>query len=349
VREELEKSEFGGISADAILYELECEGLAPLPSRATVGRVLRRAGVTGAKKQRERGTERHRPRPQADRPGVWQQIDWVGPRYLARRVSFSSLHLVDVGGGGAAAAQYPNERLTHASTFLLERAWPALGIPHSLQVDGAFCLTLPNRKLHPWNVFVRTCLALGAEVVISPPNELGWQNHIESFNALWQARTIRRHHYESIPDVEAASDRFSDYYNHRRPHPALAVATHGTRFPAVLVETHRANLRFPPDSFSIADYQDRRGQLRIPLARGRLTYLCRVQQGGVVEVAGAPFFVPPSTIGACVSATVLTSRQELTIRLDGHVIARHRFPIPEKLIDPYHPIAPRGLFYNVKG
>lgn len=305
VRGALEESEFGGVSADAILYELECQGFGPLPSRATVGRVLKRAGVTGKKEGRERGTERHRPRPTVDRPGVWQQADWVGPRYLGRRVSFSSLHLVDVGGGGAAAAQYPNERLHHAVAFLTERAWPALGIPFSLHVDGAFSLGPPNRKLSPWNVFVRACLSLGAEVVVSPPNELGWQNHVESFNSLWQARTIRRHRYESVPEVEASSDRFSDYYNRRRPHPGLQVATHGTRFPAALVEAHRASLRFPPEGFSVTDYEDRQGRLHLPLAKGRLTYLCRVQEGGVIEVAGAPFFVPSSAAGACVVATIL--------------------------------------------
>lgn len=349
VRRRLEESEFGGVSADAILYELECQGCSPLPSRATVGRVLQRAGVTGKKEQRDRRTERHRPRPVVAQPGIWQQADWVGPRYLRRRVSFSSLHLVDVGGGGAAAAQYPNQRLHHAVRFLTERAWAHLGIPFSLQVDGAFCLAFPNQKLSPWNVFVRTCLAWGVEVVISPPNELGWQNHVESFNGLWQARTIRRHRYQTVSEVEGSSDRFIDYYNRRRPHPGLRVATHGTRFPAALVEAHRPSLRFPPEGFSLADHQDRTGRLRIPLAKGRLTYLRRVGEGGVIEVAGSPFFVPPAAVGACVVATVLTSRRELVVRLDGEVIARHRFPIAEKVINPYHPVARRGLLYDLKG
>jgi hypothetical protein len=224
-----------------------------------------------------------------------------------------------------------------------------MGIPHSLQVDGAFSLALPNLKLNPWNVFVRTCLFFGAEVVVSPPNELGWAQHVESFNGLWQNRTIRRHRYGSIEEVEAASGRFCDYYNDRRPHPRLGIATHGTRFPAALVEAHRHLLRFPPTGFSISDYEDRQGRLHIPLARGRLTYLCRVAEGGVIEVAGAPFFVPASASGSCVAATILTSRRQLVIRLDGEAIANHPFPIRERVTSPYHPIAPRGLFYDIKG
>lgn len=348
VRDDLEHSEFGGVSADAILYELECEGFEPVVSRATVNRILKRSGVT-ARPGRDRRAERHRPRPRVNRPGVWQQADWVGPRYLGRRLSFSSLHLIDVGGGAVAGGQYPTQQLTHAVEFFTERAWPTLGIPWSLQVDGAFSLALPDRPAALWNVFVRTCLFFGVEVIITPPNELGWQNHIESFNNLWQERTLRRHFYDTVTDVEAASERFCDYYNHKRPHPALSVKTHGTRFPAELLETHHPNLRFPPQGFSPGDYQDRRGRLRLPLANGRLTFLTRVKDPGVINVAGHTFSVPPATTGACTVATILTSRQQLVVRLDGEIIAQHCFPITEKPVSPYHPIARRGLYYTIKG
>lgn len=349
VRRTLEKSEFAGVGAEAILYELELEGFEPRPSKATVERVLARAGVAQKGRGRDRDSERHRPRPKAKGPGMWQQADWVGPRYLARRVRFSSIHLVDVGGGGAAAAQYGDERLINVAGFLTEKAWPNLGIPFSLQIDNAFSMSSPKAKLNPWNVFVRTCLFFGVEVVVSPPNELGWAQHVESFNGLWQNRTIRRHRYQEVADVQASSDRFCRYYNHDRPHPGLRVATHGTRFPAQLLQTRRESLRFPPEGFTVSDYQDARGRLHVPLARGRITFLRRVQTGGVIEVAGAPFFVPAATEGLCVAATILTSRRQLTIRLDGEIIARHPFPIGEKPASPYHPLAHRGLFYDTHG
>jgi len=276
-------------------------------------------------------------------------MDWVGPCYLARQVRFSSLHLVDVGGGGADAAQYPNEHLVDVGAFFCERAWLRLGIPLSLQVDGAFCLTAPTRKLNPWNAFVRACIFFGVEVVICPPNELDWQNHVESFNALWQARTIRRHHYQQVGEVQASSERFLDYYNHRRPHPRLQVITHGTRFPADLIQARQHQLRFPPPGLVMSDYQDRQGRLHIPLARGRLTFLTRVQDGGVIEVAGTPFPVPQSTQGLCVTATVLTCRRCLVARLDGQTIATHPFPIHENIVAPYHPIARHGLYSHPQG
>ena len=207
----------------------------------------------------------------------------------------------------------------------------------------------PLQQLNPFNVFVRGCLLFGTEVVIAPPRELGWQNHVESFNGLWQDRTLRRHHYDSVEAMKASSVRFCRYYLFERPSPRLSVKRHGTRYPGALLNTHTDQLRFPPDGFQLADYQDRRDRVHLPLARGRLTYLCRVQTGGVIEVARAPFFVPTSTQGRVVAATILTSRRQLVIRLAGEVIATHRFPIPDEPISPYHQIARRGLYYDIEG
>ena len=234
VRAQLEASEHQGIGAEAIRYELELQGTAAVPSVSTIERILRRAGRT-AKPKRARTSERHRPRPTVLGPGVVQQSDWVGPRYLGRRLAFYSLHTLDVGGGGAAAAQFPDRRMEHAAAFMAEVAWPVLSIPGVAQVDNAFALARP-RFANPFNLFVRTCLLFGVEVVVTPPNELGWMNHVESFNGLWQARTIRRHRYASVGEVAASSDRFIDYYMNRRPHPALSVAGQGSRFPARVIQ-----------------------------------------------------------------------------------------------------------------
>lgn len=345
VRRFLEAHPFANRGAEAVRYELIREGYQPLPSRSTIERVLARAGAT-RRGRREPRIRDPRPLPQVAVPGVWQQIDWVGPRYLAKRVRFSSLNLVDAGGGGAAAAQYPDERLGRTVGFLTERAWPALSIPWHLQTDGAFVAQPPGTGRRPFNLFVRCCLFFGVEVIISPPQELGWQNWVESFNGLWQARTIRRHPYTTPEEVAADSDRFISYYLWERPHPQLRVSTHGTRFPGELINFHRPHLRFPPPGFSVADYTDRQNRLHLPLSRGRLTYLRRVQDGGVIEVARALFPVPASTVGLVVSATILTASRRLIIRHDGDTIATHRFPISEKAATPYHPTATRSLFHN---
>ena len=78
-------------------------------------------------------------------------------------------------------------------TALWERAWPFLSIPQALGTDNAFVATThPNS---PWTEWVLICLYFGVEVIVSPPHDLGWTNHIEAVNNLWQSRTINRHRF----------------------------------------------------------------------------------------------------------------------------------------------------------
>lgn len=342
LRTELERSEHEGIGSEAIRYELELQGIEPPPSLSTIERILRRAGRT-ARPKRQRGSERHRPRPTVTGPAVVQQSDWVGPRYLARRLAFYSLHTVDLGGGGAAAGQFADRRMEHAASFMAEVAWPALGIPRVAQVDNAFALARP-RLANPFNLFVRTCLLFGVEVVVAPPNELGWMNHVESFNALWQARTIRRHRYASVEEVAASSGRFIDYYLHRRPHPALSVARHGSRFPSQVIEAARDRLRFPPRDFTLEAYRHKDDRIRLPIARGRLTFLRRVHEQGWIDAGGVKVPVGGRYAGLCVAATVLTYRQRVRVRLDGKVIAEYPFLRPGQAVAPWFDPAPRGFY-----
>lgn len=346
VRDRLEAHPFANRGAEAIRFEMITAGDETVPSEATIERILTRAGRS-RHRSRSSASSQPRPVPAVTRPGVFQQIDWVGPRWLARQVRFSSLHLVDVGGGGAAAAQYPNELLGHTPQFLTEIAWPALSIPLHLQTDGAFIAQPPRSLPTPFNPFVRCCLFFGVEVIIAPPNELGWQNWVESFNGLWQDRTIRRHPYHTVDDVKHDSDRFIDYYLWHKPHPRLHAHIHSTRFPGQLIDNHHQQLRFPPDGFTVADHTDRNGHLHIPLARGRLTYLRRVQPGGVIEISRSHYPVPASTVGHVVSATVHTASRRLIIRHAHETIATYPFPVPSRTISPYHPPATRGLYHNI--
>jgi transposase len=341
VRRRLERSEFSNVGAEAIQWDLEDQGWNPIPSLSTIERILSRAGITN--RDRKTGPKLHRLSVDANTPGIWQQADWVGPRWIAGQ-QFSSLHLVDIGGGGAAAAQYPNQTQLCAVRFLTEIAWPRLGIPNTIQVDNQFVAT--SHRHNPWTLWTRACLYFGAELVVAPPRELGWNNHVESFNSLWQNRTIRRHNYPSLTDLTNSSDRFINYYMNRRRHPRLTTTNHGTRYPQQLLNQLHPQLRYPPPGFTITDYLDTKGNLHIPLARGRLTYLRRVQPGNVINIAGTWWPLPTGHQGRCVVATILTRSQRLTIRDNGHTLTSHHYPITQPTIEPYHPPAHHGLYYQ---
>jgi transposase len=347
-RDELERDEFASIGAATIHYELWEANWEPLPSISTIERVLRRAGMVSPDRSRRR-IRRGPSFPDIDTPGRYQQIDWVGPRWVADRRRFSSIHLVDVGGGAAAAAQYRTQQLVNTVEFLTGHAWPTLGIPLALSADNQFCWT--THRHHPWTLWTRACLLFGAEAIVTPPRELGWHNHIEAFNGLFQNRTLNRHRYQTLTEFTAASRRFIDYWQHQRPHPRLSVNIHGTRYPAVVLNQHRHQMRWPPDGFQLSDYRNRTGEITLPLARGRLTFLRRVQPGATIHLAGGQWPVPAylGLEGEIVTATILTGSSRLIIRYQGDIITRHRYQIPQPVIEPYHPPHHTGLYHHRTG
>lgn len=346
-RDELAGTEFASIGAESIRYELFEERWEPLPSVTTIERILRRSGAVAGK---ERTRKRRGPSFNDIRtPGRYQQIDWVGPRRVADGKRFSSINIVDVGGGAAAARQHHTEKQVNAASFLTDHAWPAMGIPHALSADNQFSWTTHPDYL--WTLTVRVGLVFGVEIVITPPHEFGWNQHVESFNGIFQKRTLHRHHYDTFDDFTAASRRFVTYWNHRRPHPRLSTSLHATRYPAVVINQHHSHLRRPPDGFRLDNYRDHTGRIALPIARGRVSFLRRVEPGSVITIAQTrwPLPIRYDLEGEIVIATVLTGSRRLVIRYHGDIIARHTYPIPEPVTDPYHQPHHTGLYYHRTG
>jgi putative transposase len=341
VRDDLEVDPYANVGGLAILAELEQRQYQPLPSLRTIERILTDAGRSRPRRPRRSGAKNRLPLPDvAGRPGVWQQADWVQDHYLQGGVVFNSLQISDVGSHMIAAAQYPRRLIRNAVTLLVEHAWPQMSIPQAMSIDNAFVKT--THRNNPWTMWTRVCLYFGVELVITPPGAHGWNNHIEAANNIWQDRTIRRHHYNTLDDLRVGSNEACHYLNHRRP--VLDLDLCATRYPSQLVAAYRSQLRWPPD-ITIADHLDHHGRLTIPLTAGRLTYL-RVVEHATIEVAGTRWSAPLPT-GALVTATITTADHTLTISHQSHPVVTHPYPITHPVTDPYHPPAPASLFNHI--
>ena len=131
VRDRLDADPVASVGALTILAEMERDGFTPIPSTATIERILRHNDRTRARTKRQR-TGIRLPLPVVTTPGVWQQADWVQDRWLTGGIRYNSLQIGDVGSHGVAAGQYLDRRLLTAVTFLIERAWPTLSIPSAM-------------------------------------------------------------------------------------------------------------------------------------------------------------------------------------------------------------------------
>lgn len=340
-RDRLEADLVASVGGLAILAELEQARFRPLPSLRSIERILSRHGrVKQRKRKRSRSTVPVLPLPVIDPvPGIWQQADWVQDRYLVGGFRYNSIQLVDVGCQVVASRQYQQRSLVNAIRFLLGNAWPIASIPQALSVDNSFAAT--THRNNPWTVFTRFCLFLGVEVVVSPPYELGWTNHVENINNLWQDRTIARHQFETLDQLHAATDQFTDWANHRRP--ILDPSVYGTRYPAVAIDQHPNQLRQPP-GIDLDDHLDPAGNLHIPLANGRVTFLRRVHNRHITIAHHQwPIDLPDH---ALVVASITTADTALTLRHQATTITTHHYPVQHHITKAYYPPTPHSIYHH---
>jgi hypothetical protein len=90
---------------------------------------------------------------------------------------------------------------------LLER-WRTAGLPAYAQFDNATVFQGAHQYPDTVGRVSRLCLALDVVPVFAPPQEPGFQNAIEGFNALWQAKVWHRHHCADIAQLKAVSDQY---------------------------------------------------------------------------------------------------------------------------------------------
>ncbi len=81
--------------------------------------------------------------------------------------------------------------------------------------------------------------------------------------------------------------------------------------------------------------------LRLPLARGRVSFIRRVATTGDVEVLGRAYFVGKRLAGRYVVATIFTHHRILVVTHERRTVKQYLFPIREAVIAPLVPLSTR--------
>ena len=284
------RAAFAGIGAEVIHWELMQRHCPDVPSIATIGRILKRHGRTQKPRKAPASSGSYPyPAPAAQRSGDLHQTDIVGPRHLRGTngaIRFYSFHTIDVAGRTVHASQSPDKRTISLCRHLVA-AWSVLGVPRISQLDNEMSATGGGRYRYSISQLIRLHLLLGIHVVFVPQGEPGRNATVESFNHLWQQRVLRRHTCPDLPRLRRTSDRFLQYYHYRKPHRALAGHEQGSRFPGVLRDACWERLRHLPEHFRLTNYTDDRGNLTLPIARGKVSFIRKVDSNGRIEVNGA--------------------------------------------------------------
>jgi len=348
IREELEshktrRSAFSGIGAEVVHWELKQRKVRKLPAISTIAKILSRNGKTGKIKTKRNNNNQPYPSIKAEKMGDLHQTDLVGPRHIRGPkgvTRFYSFHTVDVAGHTAFASQFTDKQTISLCRHLIE-TWRFMGIPKVSQMDNEMAATGGGRYPYSISQFIRLHLLMGIHLVFIPQGEPGRNATVESFNALWQERVLRRHSCPTLSVLRRTSERFLRYYHYEKPHRSLTQKEHGTRFSGILKDRRWKDVRHLPKRFDLDKYIDPKGRLNIPIAKGKVSFIRKVDSHGRIEVNGSTYFIRRKLEGQYVIATIFTQRKRLVVKQDNRVIKSFSFPIKGHIVNPLLPITRR--------
>lgn len=299
------KGEFCG--AQAILWELEDLGVAPLPSLRTINRILDRHDLS------HRRTGRYEPKGKKY-PTLFQtsvnhvhQADFLGPCYLHAPLRFYSLNTIDL-ATGRCGIEPLLERSCQPVIEALWAIWRRLGMPCHVQVDNE--MVFYGSPAHPrgMGALIRLCLHHNIEVWFIPKAE-PWRNGVvEKFNELYREKFLGRIHLAGERELREQSLLFEKRHNHRYRYSKLSGRT-----PDQALAKSNEPLRFPPEGRAP----------RHPLSKprsGKYHVVRFIRSDGLLDVFGEKFRVPTETHYEYVIATIDVKEQKLKLYLDQNQI-----------------------------
>lgn len=348
IREELEshktrRSAFSGIGAEVIQWEFTQRKVRKVPSISTISRILSRHGKTGRGKKKRNSNNQPYPYIQAKKMGDFHQTDLVGPRRLRGPkgiIRFYSYHTVDVAGHTVFTSQFSDKQTISLCRHLVE-AWRYMGIPIVSQMDNEMSAAGGGRYPFSLSQVIRLHLLLGIHMVFIPQREPGRNATVESFNELWQERVLRRHNCPALSSLRRTSERFSRYYHYEKPHRSLTQKEHGTRFPGKLRDQNWRSLRHLPKRFNLDKYMDSQGHLNFPIAKGKVSFIRKVDAHGKIEVNGSTYFVRRKLEGQYVVVTIVSHKKRFVVKQGNKIIKAFSFPIKGRIIAPLLAITKR--------
>jgi putative transposase len=329
------RAAFAGIGAETIHFELDQRGTRRLPAISTIEKILARSGKTKRAKAKRCSNGPPYPYVPAHQMGDLQQTDLVGPRHLRGPrglTRFYSFHTIDVAGQTAAAHQFRDKRTLSLLAHLVD-SWRFMGLPKVSQMDNEMSASGGGRYRWSLSQVIRLHLLLGIHLLFIPPKEPGRNAVVESFNNTWQARVLR-HRCPDLRALRRTSNRFLDYYHFRKPCRSLRSDQHGTRFPGALRDRLQPTLRHLPAGFALDSYLDGEGRLSLPIAKGLVSWVRKVDAHGRIEFNGAEYLVSRRLEREYVVATLSTHHRRVFIKHEGKLIKSIPFPFKGKIILP---------------
>jgi len=296
--------------AQAILWEMDDQGVRPLPSESTIKRILRKNDLTHKRTGRYEPKGKTYPKLPAQNPNDVQQFDFVGPCYLQGAFRFYSLNVVDVVSHRCAIKAMTSRANVYLSVW---EAWKRLGIPRFAQFDNALEFFGSHKHPRGMGQVIRLCLAHGVQAVFIPIAE-PWRNGVvEKFNDHWTRLFYSRVEMSTEEELYEESLAFETRHNHTWRYSPLGGMT-----PLVFLQARGTKLRFP---------RGRKPKKLNKPTKGKYHVMRFIRSNLGLDIFGETFPVPTELKYEYVRATIDVKTETLNLYRDRIKVAE----LPYKL------------------
>lgn len=319
------QTKYGLIGHRAIHNELQRLGIKPLPSLATIQRILARHSLT-----HPRGAAidtAYYPEPRAWAPHAIHATDLI-TRHLHGGQVVQNFHTFDHYSHAVHLSQYADKSAAAVMAHLLQ-TWRRLGIPAVAQFDNEACFRGGHSHPRVIGQVVRLCLFVGVEVVFIPEYEAKRNHWVEGFHSLWVQAFWSRQRFHNLAQVQAEAPTFLRWYHTRYRPPSLEGKTPSQMSQGWLI------VRLTAPLYTLIPQQ-------LPLTSGRINFIRKVDAMGRVRVLNETWFVGRKWIGEYVWVGVDTAKQALTLWHKPEAQAPWQYikTCPYRLPEPVHPLLP---------
>lgn len=290
------ETRYGLIGREAVQDELERLEVSPIPSLATIQRIMAAHDLTHP--TGKGGAAAYYPWPEAWAVNAIQATDII-TRHVRGGEAIENFHTIDLYSHAVCLTQHADRCSSTAAQHLL-KTWAILGLPLIQQFDneGAFC----GGHTHPRVIgqVVRVCLFCGIEPVFIPFYEAKRNYQIETFHSVWEAGFWSRYTFRNLRHVQTEAPLFGRWYHTRYRPPALSGKTSAQLRRGVPIQRLTADRRrLIPNG-------------RLPITAGRVHFMRKVDHAGSITLLNETWPVGQHWIGEYVRATLNTSEQALT-------------------------------------
>jgi hypothetical protein len=236
--------------------------------------------------------------------------------------------------GRAVATSQARTKSAEALCVHLVHAWDWLGLPTVSQMDNEMAASGGGRHPYAFSLVMRLHLLLGVHLLFIPPRANPaampmWRASTTCGKSAWCATPAPTWPPSGAPIGPSCATTTST--SPTAPWPPIATA------PAFRVSgwscTAASCANCPRDS-TWRPIATARARLQFPLARGRVSFVRKVNDHGFIQVSAQPYFIGKRLARQYVTATVYTQRQQLVIKIQRNVHKRFEFPISEPLVPP---------------